>query len=735
MQVCRGLAAAHAHGILHRDLKPENLFLTSDGQVKILDFGVAKLAEPAERSGLDEAEAPTATDSRALLGTVGYMSPEQVRGQRLDSRSDLFSLGAVLYEMLSGRRAFEGDTSADTLSAILHRDPPDLAAAGERLPTGLEKVVRRCLEKEAEDRFQTARDLAFALEAVSGSSQAEARLVAAAPSHRWWLRPGATALLLAAASGGAYLLGSRRATRPLPTYKQLSFGRGAILDDARFTADGNTVVYSALWDGNPPETFTTRLDTPVSRSLGLPPGRVLSVSSQGELAVLLARPGEREGDWRGTLARVPLAGGAPREVAGDVRRADWSPDGRELAIVRVVDGRRRLEYPIGHVLRDPVSAEDYGPILRVSPRGDKVALHCDDGLLIIDRAGKTTTLATPSPVVEGLAWAPNGDGLWAVLGLGVAGRTETLWYSTLDGKATEVAHLPGHLFLHDVSRDGRLLIHLGSEGVALRAKAPAETAERDLTAFGGSGPVAISADGSQLLLENYSETASGGFLRPMCGGEAVHLGEDWPVALSPDAKWVLSIGPPPRPSRFALIPTGPGEPRSMPSEGLLGVSAGWFADGGRVVFNATRPGGRQRAFVLDLRAGKPTPVTSEGTLAVPGSLVGDRFIAHALDGSLAWYPLAGGEPRAITARVPPDARPIQASADRRFLFLGASGVPGHIDRLDLATGRRTPWKTLKPEDGTGVFVVSGFQVTPDGEAYAYAYQRYFHELYVAEGLR
>jgi hypothetical protein len=595
--------------------------------------------------------------------------------------------------------------------------------------------VRRCLEKNPEERFQTARDLAFALEAVSGSSQAEVGLAAAAPSRRRWLRLGATALLLAAASVAAYLLGSRRTIRPLPTYKQLSFGRGAILDDARFTADGNTVVYSALWDGNPPETFTTRLDTPVSRSLGLPPGRVLSVSSQGELAILLAPPGDSQGDWRGTLARVPLAGGAPREVAEDVLRADWSPDGRELAIVRVVDRRRRLEYPIGHVLRDPVSAEESNLFLRVSPRGDKVALLCDDGLLVIDRAGRMMMLAILSPHVEGLAWAPNGGGLWAVVGLGEAGRTETLWYSTLDGKATEVARLPGHLFLHDVSRDGRLLIHLGSEDVTLRVKAPAEMAERDLTVLGASGPVAISADGSQLLLENFSETASGGFLRHMRGGGAVYLGESLPVALSPDAKWVLSIGPPPRPSRFVLTPTGPGEPRSMPSEGLQGVSAGWFADGGRVVFNATRPGGRHRAFVLDLQAGRPTPVTPEGTLAVPGSLAGDHLIAYGPDGTLAWYPLTAGEPRPIPARVPPEAHPVQTSADRRFLFLGVRGVPGHIDRLDLATGRRIPWKTLEPEDPTGVFVVGGFQVTPDGEAYAYAYQRYFHDLYVAEGLR
>jgi serine/threonine protein kinase len=727
MQICRGLAAAHANGILHRDLKPENLFLTSDGQVKILDFGLAKLSEAAEGTGLDEAEGPTATAPRVLLGTVGYMSPEQVRGLRLDSRSDLFSLGAILYEMLSGKRAFEGETSADALSAILHRDPPELVSGGERLPSGIERVVRRCLEKDAEERFQTARDLGFALEAVSGSTQADARLVASTPSWRRWRWIGAAALLLLAFVAGASLWGSRRASRPLPTYKQLTFRRGAVLDDARFTADGNTVVYSALWDGNPPETFTTRLDTPVSRSLGLPPARLLSVSSQGELAILLASRGDRQGEWVGTLARV-FAGGAPRELAGDVCQADWSPDGRELAIVRFVDGRPRLEYPIGHVLRDPFQCGWFS--LRVSPQGDRVAGMGPEGLLVIDRAGKARHVANPSLDSYGIVWDPRGEGLWMATGVTrQGGGPGALWYVPLDGRPTELARFPAHLYLHDVSRDGRFLVHLGSEGELLRAKAPGETQERDLTVFDYSTAAAISADASQLLLGS----EGGAFLRPMRGGEAVKLAEDQPVALSADSSWVLNARE--DGSQFIVTPVGAGEARALPSAGLLGANGGWFADTGHVVFNAFRPGSRARAFVLDIQAGKPTAVTPEGVLAVPGSLVGGRFIAYGLDGSLAWYPLAGGEPEPITARAPNGANPIQASTDRSFLFVGEEGVPGRIDRLDLATGQRIPWKTLQPEDPVGVFGVSDFRVTPDGQAYAYSYGRLLQDLYIVEGLR
>ncbi|HUL79769.1 MAG TPA: serine/threonine-protein kinase [Vicinamibacteria bacterium] len=730
VQVCRGLSAAHAKGILHRDLKPENLFLTSDGQVKILDFGLAKLSEPAEASGLSEGETPTATDARALLGTVGYMSPEQVRGQGLDSRSDLFTLGAILYEMLSGRRAFKGETPADTLSAILSRDPQPLASTIERLPFGVERVVRRCLEKDAEERFQTARDLAFALEAVSDPIPAEVPVVGTARRHGRWARVGAAALVLLGAVTAAYLWGSRGSARHLLTYKQLTFRRGAVLDDARFTADGNTVVYSALWDGNPPETFTTRLDTPVSRSLGLPPARLLSVSSQGELAILLAKPGDRQGEWVGTLARV-FAGGAPRELAGDVCQADWSPDGRELAVVRVVDGRRRLEYPIGHIVRDPFQADNWA-FIRVSPQGDKVAaVGGAEGLLVIDRAGKARVVATPSRSLFGIVWDPRGGGLWTATGVTPpGGGAEALWYVPLDGKPTEVARMPAHLFLHDVSRDGRFLVHLGSEGQLIRAKASGETHERDLTVFDYSIPVAISTDGSQLLLGN----EGGAFLRPMRGGEAVKLADDPPVALSVDSNWVLNAREDGS-SGFILTSVGAAGARSMPSAGLLGANAGWFTDAGHVVFNAFRPGSRERAFVLDLHAGKPTPVTPEGVLAVPGSLVGGRIIAYGPDGSLAWYPLAGGEREPIAARVPEGAHPILASTDRRVLFVGEDGVPGRIDHLDLATGQRIPWKTLRPEDPVGVFGVSDFRVTPDGQAYAYGYMRNLQDLYVVEGPR
>src|SRR5688572_15874102 len=166
MQIARGLAAAHDKGIVHRDLKPENVFVRNDGQVKILDFGLARSTAPS--SGTTETVAAV-TDPGTVMGTVGYMAPEQMRGQAVDARTDLFALGTVLYEMLSGQRAFKGDTAADTMIAIVKEDPPELTALRPEIPPALQRIVRHCLEKNPVERFQSARDVAFALESATES--------------------------------------------------------------------------------------------------------------------------------------------------------------------------------------------------------------------------------------------------------------------------------------------------------------------------------------------------------------------------------------------------------------------------------------------------------------------------------------------------------------------------------------------------------------------------------------
>ena len=236
LQTARGLTAAHNHGIFHRDLKPENLFITRDGHVKILDFGLAKLTMPELGApGLSaEATLDSVTGRGALLGTLGYMSPEQCRGAAVDARSDLFSFGAVLYEMLSGSRAFRGDTTADTISSILKEEPPDLSATGRDVPPLLERIVHHCLEKDPADRFQSARDIAFALEALSSiSSSAASATSSAAPAvtkpGKSWLVPallGVIGILVAAVA----LLFVRLNAPPSPAGGGIHLPRFAVED-------------------------------------------------------------------------------------------------------------------------------------------------------------------------------------------------------------------------------------------------------------------------------------------------------------------------------------------------------------------------------------------------------------------------------------------------------------------------------------------------------------------------
>jgi hypothetical protein len=444
IQVAEGLGAAHDRGILHRDLKPENLFLTKDDRVKILDFGLARqTVVPAV-----DTSSPTLsrhTDPGTVLGTVGYMYPEQVRGQPAGPASDIFSFGTVLYEMLTGRRAFKGDSAAETMHAILKEEPPEPLDTSHGFPSSLDRVVRHCLEKRPERRFHSAHDVAFDLEnlsVVSGARPASGMFAA----RKGGRSLGAVAALLLAAAAGAV------ADRPLrtlpavepPTYRRLTFDRGTV-GSARFAPDGNTVVYDAAWRGEPSEVFTTRLDGRESRAPGVPGVLYAVASSTSELAVALHHGLPMVG---GTLARVPLAGGALREVLESVTWADWSPDGSDLAVVHVRPEGQRVEFPIGHVLH-----ETRGNIthLRVSPRGDRVAFiehaagseQTGDSVVAIDRSGAKGTLSSDWGNVWGLAWLPDGGEIWfAAVRRGEAFKA--LRAVTLAGKERLVARLLGH---------------------------------------------------------------------------------------------------------------------------------------------------------------------------------------------------------------------------------------------------------------------------------------------------
>ncbi|MGA7379983.1 MAG: serine/threonine-protein kinase, partial [Terriglobales bacterium] len=548
LQISRGLAAAHDQGITHRDLKPENVFLTKDGRIKILDFGLAKLTQPEKTtSGADTPTLALQTEPGLVLGTVGYMSPEQVRGKNADPRSDIFSLGAILYEMVSGKRAFHGDTAADTMSSILKAEPPPLTETQPNVAPGLARIVEHCLEKDAANRFQSARDVAFALEAFSGSgstSSAVPHLSTSARRHNLPLLASICAGLLLATA--AFFVA--RVTVPageLPTFKQLTFPRG-YMQTARFGPDGETIIYSAAWRGKPIELFSTRIEGGESRALGLPDSDLLGVSSSGELAVRLTPRFYSAYSISGTLARTMLSGGTPRPVENDIEFADWSPDGKDIAVVRRVAGRTRLEFPVGRVLYETVG---WIGNPRFSPKGDSIAfidhvsLWGDPGFIaVIDLAGNKKVLTALFDSAKGLAWSPTGDEIWFTATPG--GGARALRTVSLRGRERLIYRIPGILNLFDISRAGKVLLAKDDWRVGIIALPPGSSKEEDLSWADFSAIRDLSSDGKLLLFDESGEAGGlkgGIYLRQMDGSAPVRLSDGNSNSLSADSTWVMGL--------------------------------------------------------------------------------------------------------------------------------------------------------------------------------------------------
>jgi tRNA A-37 threonylcarbamoyl transferase component Bud32 len=539
VQIARGLAAAHEKGVVHRDLKPDNIFITRDGGVKILDFGLARVDRPFDDEATSEAGARALTGSGTVLGTVGYMSPEQVRGEAADHRSDVFSFGAVLYEMLTGKRAFKGRSAIETMNSILREDPPPLTQTNPGLPPALERVVDHCLEKSPAERFQSARDLAFDLEALTNTSGSTPRVVVTAEAAWKRLRPAAAAAAIVALPAAGFLLARATAHHPNPEYQRLTFRRGTVYS-ARLAPDGQ-VVYSAAWDGRAPEVYARRPETPEARPLGIRNARVVGVSPSGELALLL----DGDHDKPTVLARASINGGPPREVLEHVLWADWAPNGSDFAVVRHESGRYRLEYPVGHVLQ-AAPAANFFTHPRVSPDGERVAylehpIPGDDrgAVAVVDRSGRKTILSSGWASTEGIAWSPDGSEVFFTAT--PVGADAALFAVDLGGRRRLVEKAPGRLVLYDSTPDGRLLLERSSARVEMRGERAGQPPQ-DLSWFDYSSPIDLTADGEKVLFVESGEGGGPGYsvyLRPTTGELPVRLGGGRGAGPTPHPTWVL----------------------------------------------------------------------------------------------------------------------------------------------------------------------------------------------------
>jgi len=760
-QIASALDKAHRNGVTHRDLKPGNIILTKSG-AKLLDFGLAK-AEPTQslaQTLTDATPRPAPmTKVGAVIGTVPYMSPEQLDGKEVDARSDIFSLGTVLYEMVTGNRAFQGHSEFSVASAILHNDPPPISTLQPLAPPALERTIQVCLAKDPDERWQSASDLWNELRWISQggsqsgtiaalqpgsqpSSQSGAKVVwhAARPKIAWLV-----AALFAIIAAVALIIASRSGRGPKPlSFRQLNFRREAIFQ-AAFA--GDTVVYSAAVSDNTPQVFAVRSDYPEPQPIGPRGMTLLAVSSKGELAVLLDAHYVWYRLFTGTLARITLSGGAPREIQEGVRQADWSPDGSQLAIIREVDGKDRLEYPIGHVLREVSgSLSD----VRFSPKGDRIAFFehprkLDDrgSLNTVDLSGNNTVLSNGYWSLRGLSWAPNGEEI--LFSASQSGGSFTVYGVTMAGNRRIAYQPPGGFTIQDVARDGRWLATRLDYRYAAMVHTSDVAGDRDLSWLNTSHARALSQDGQTLL---FSETALGAnyavCLRKTDGSPVVRLGEGWPADLSADGKWVLAVVQS-LPPKLLVYPTGAGETRQLERGAIEHyATAQWFHDGKSILISGNEPGQGTRFYAQEL-GGAPRPVTPEGTRDGLLSADGKLVLARGPDGKYFLYPIEGsakggvaggvtGEgPRPVPALTPADILAQWSADGRSALVYRRAELPCRLERVDLASGRRTLFQEFAPADRTGLLSLREIFVSNDRRSYAYTAYYQVSSLFVSDG--